>query len=314
MWILTVAMALAGYGDAGDGWPSRAEREAHLWTNGVRITPAAFKKDYGCWDGFTQAERAPHAPLALHKGLLEVARLHSLDMAANGELSHESSNGTTFAARVGPYYPTPAIGENVAWGMPSAYDVVVEGWMCSDGHRENILRDEFVELGVGAAGTYWTQDFGSRNLDPRVLNMGVHLEPKPGSEVTLLVDVWEASGDAVAVLDGERLDMAPRTGGDGSGVYEVVAEVDTSSDCHLYWFEAGDVRFPEHGAYGFGRCAWDDEDAEWVARENISSVLPAAGDALDGEGGGKKGCVVAPVSAGWLGVGVALLAARRRRR
>jgi uncharacterized protein YkwD len=54
-------------------------------------------------------------------------------------------------------------GENIAMGYINA-SRVMEGWMNSQGHRENILRSHFGSIGVGAYrynGTmYWVQLFG----------------------------------------------------------------------------------------------------------------------------------------------------------
>jgi uncharacterized protein YkwD len=76
---------------------------------------------------------------------------------------------TTRDAQVG-YTPWSWLGENVAAGQPTA-ETVVAAWMASPLHRENILRPEFTELGVGVAhggmhGTYWAQEFGARPPEP----------------------------------------------------------------------------------------------------------------------------------------------------
>lgn len=59
-----------------------------------------------------------------------------------------------------------AIGENIADGQTSAAQVV-EAWMNSPEHRENILNPEFTHMGVGLASSedgteYWCQHFGGR--------------------------------------------------------------------------------------------------------------------------------------------------------
>ncbi len=329
MWVLLIVSAFAGYGDAVDGHPSRGEREAHLWTNGVRIAPRAYADDYGygggsCFDdaSFTAEQKKPHAPLAWHDGLADIARQHSEDMSATdakdgggkgSSLSHNSSDGTSFAKRVKPYYPGTALGENVAFGFTSPFSVVM-GWMCSEGHRSNIMASEFVELGVGQADVFWTQDFGGRSVTTRTLNMGVHLEDSPSGTVTLAVDAWSPTEPVVAVLDGEAHDMDEARVGDSGGVYQI--ELPLDAGCHLYWFASGADRFPEEGAYGFGDCAFDDEEAGWVTADGIHALLPNAD--LDGDGkpdhagGGGGGCAQAPVSMGWIGL-LGLLAARRRR-
>lgn len=321
MWFVLIVAAWAGYGDAYKGHPNRAEREAHLWTNGVRIAPAAYQDDYGagssgtCWGDFGADETKPRPPLAWHDGLADIARQHSADMADHNKLSHTSSDGTGFGARVGPYYPAPNLGENVASGFTSPFEVVM-GWMCSSGHRSNILEPGFVELGIGVSGLYWTQDFGGRRYDTRVLNMGVHLEDAPAGSVTLAVDAWEPVAPVVAVLDGVAEEMEVARGGPSGGVYEIELETDTG--CHLYWFASGGERFPEEGAYGFGDCTFDDETAGWMSAASVDALLPYAD--LDGDGepdhaggpGGKKGCAQGGGAASWAGL-LVLLAMRRRR-
>ena len=48
-------------------------------------------------------------------------------------------------------------------GQPDAA-AVVKAWMNSQGHRENILRPEFTEIGIGVryenGQMYWVQNFG----------------------------------------------------------------------------------------------------------------------------------------------------------
>lgn len=54
-------------------------------------------------------------------------------------------------------------GENIAKGYTSA-EKVVEGWMNSKGHKENILKDDFTRTAIGyikkGSDTYWCQGFG----------------------------------------------------------------------------------------------------------------------------------------------------------
>lgn len=58
-------------------------------------------------------------------------------------------------------------GENVAYGYPNGRSVVNDGWMNSEGHRENILNPGFRLMGMGARqsrdGTWYAaQVFGGR--------------------------------------------------------------------------------------------------------------------------------------------------------
>lgn len=55
--------------------------------------------------------------------------------------------------------PVYALGENIARGQITAKEVM-EDWMASPTHRDNILRKSFDEVGIGIFGDVWVQDFG----------------------------------------------------------------------------------------------------------------------------------------------------------
>jgi uncharacterized protein YkwD len=70
------------------------------------------------------------------------------------------------------------VGENLAWGTGSfgTPRQTMSGWLHSTGHRENILRADYRELGIGyladqtfqgyAGATLWSQEFGVRTPAP----------------------------------------------------------------------------------------------------------------------------------------------------
>jgi len=118
--------------------------------------------------------------LSTDDDLRRVARNHSADMVADGYVGHESPDGVTPADRLSAA-GCSAGGENVAQSWidePVAVDGetivaenesevaahLVDRWMASPGHRENILRESFAESGVGVIVTednrvYATQKF-----------------------------------------------------------------------------------------------------------------------------------------------------------
>ncbi|MFD9521392.1 CAP domain-containing protein [Streptomyces sp. NPDC059979] len=101
--------------------------------------------------------------VALNAKLTKAAQDHSADMASHSNMSHTGSDGSdpgTRITRAG--YTWRTYGENVAYGY-STPEKVMEGWMNSQGHRENILNCAFKEIGIGLAqpGNYWTQAFGT---------------------------------------------------------------------------------------------------------------------------------------------------------
>ena len=108
------------------------------------------------------------APLTLNLQLREAARGHSQDMATNNYFSHTSQDGRTFDQRIwqAGYTGGYPLGENIAAGQSSAA-AVVDGWMLSTGHCQNIMNGSFHVIGIGYAfnpssnyGHYWTQSFG----------------------------------------------------------------------------------------------------------------------------------------------------------
>jgi uncharacterized protein YkwD len=99
--------------------------------------------------------------LVIDDRITTAAQGHSTDMATQNYFSHTSKDGRTFDKRMrGAGYPKPG-GENIAMGYATP-NAVMEGWMNSQGHRENILNCSFTTMGLGldTRGNYWTQNFG----------------------------------------------------------------------------------------------------------------------------------------------------------
>ncbi|HHV64098.1 MAG TPA: hypothetical protein GXX46_03355 [Peptococcaceae bacterium] len=111
-------------------------------------------------------ERAARGLEALVKSevLANLARLKAQDMAAQGYFGHESpiyGDPNKMLKSFGVSYQMA--GENIASGQTSA-EMVMNSWMNSPLHRENILKQEYLEIGVGLAKdgngqTYWVQLF-----------------------------------------------------------------------------------------------------------------------------------------------------------
>ena len=106
----------------------------------------------------------PAPPVKLSSALAGVAFGHALDMAEHGYFEHEDLAGHTPADRVrAAGYREKLVGENIAYG-PQTADEVVQGWLDSPGHCENIMDARFAEMGVAFAagqsakrGLYWVQ-------------------------------------------------------------------------------------------------------------------------------------------------------------
>lgn len=98
--------------------------------------------------------------------LAQVARDYSRRMAEQKFFAHTSPQGDTMVQRVRSakiFYTL--LGENLftSTNISQPVPAAVQGWMESQGHRENILRTEFRETGIGVWRTgntyYFTQLF-----------------------------------------------------------------------------------------------------------------------------------------------------------
>jgi uncharacterized protein YkwD len=111
---------------------------------------------------------APAPPLRLAGALNDAALVQARDMARHSMLSHEGSDGSTPADRVTRQnYKWRVVGENVASG-PTTADEVMEGWLASPHHCENLMDPRFMEMGIAftvdnrsESGVYWSQVFAT---------------------------------------------------------------------------------------------------------------------------------------------------------
>ena len=105
----------------------------------------------------------PAPPVTLSGTLAGVALGHASDMAEKNYFEHVDPAGQSPADRVRAVgYSEKLVGENIAFG-PKSVDEVVQGWLDSPGHCENIMDPRFAEMGLGLAagrakrGLYWVQ-------------------------------------------------------------------------------------------------------------------------------------------------------------
>jgi uncharacterized protein YkwD len=91
------------------------------------------------------------SPLRLNSQLSAAAGDRVSDMFDNEYFDHVAPDGTspfTWVDKRG--YRYSVIGENLAVGYPTSARVV-GGWMSSPGHRANILKRDFDEIGIAVA-------------------------------------------------------------------------------------------------------------------------------------------------------------------
>jgi uncharacterized protein YkwD len=113
----------------------------------------------------------PAPPMRLSETLASVALGHASDMAEHNYFEHVDQAGRSPADRVRAVgYREKLVGENIAYG-PQSVEEVVQGWLDSPGHCENIMDARFAEMGVAYApgqaarrGLFWVQLLA----DPRV--------------------------------------------------------------------------------------------------------------------------------------------------
>jgi hypothetical protein len=283
---LLFSVSLAGYGDAVDGLPSVESRAMHLWTDAVRTDPTAFDADYGVWGcssaTFSADEQTPKAPLGQHVDLVFTADLHNDDMIANNHFDHDSSDGTPMADRIWAYYSGWSIAENISLGYPSPRDAVF-GWMCSSGHRSNLMSAVYTDYGGAWQDAWGTQNFGAGGgLVPGAVRTAVHDDE--GGTIVFRASFGDSSGPASidVVLDGVAHPMALSWGTDDNGIYSA-SVADPGAGCHEYYVQADVggtvVTYPETGSYGWGTCAFDDADAQWIDGQ-LPVVAPPGGPLL----------------------------------
>ena len=116
--------------------------------------------------GLVNQERSEVGASSLRRNNLldNAAYNHSYDMLTNNFYSHSGSNGSSISDRVSASgYRYSTCGENIHI-THGAFNAV-QAWMNSSGHRRNILRTSFSEIGVGFANedgvAKWTQVFAA---------------------------------------------------------------------------------------------------------------------------------------------------------
>lgn len=148
--------------------------------NRARANPAAEAARFGIDlnEGLAPGTIPPGStqPLAIHPDITDAARAHSQWMIDNNVFSHTGADGSTPGDRMttAGYAFTPpwSWGENIAWrgSKPSVpdpiastarihQDLFVDANYPGRGHRVNLLKDSFKEIGTGVA----TGEFNTYN-------------------------------------------------------------------------------------------------------------------------------------------------------
>ena len=253
------APALAfGYGEAGAAKQSLPERALHFHTDRLRVDPGAADSTFD--------DLPAVRPLILADELAAAARFYAEDMAANGcfPADHSSCDGTSFSARVGSFYSSLPIGENIARGQPTAEVAVFDSWLYSDGHRANMLDADWNEIGTGhpveTPDDVWVQDFGGRaGSEEPIITSAIHapLLAAPDDVITFFAAAYDPDGASLRgvtlVAEDACHFMDPDLGSDGMETWAVDASVSAEAGCFKYWLAAlrdngEEVAFPTEGS------------------------------------------------------------------
>lgn len=155
--------------------PLRAVSEAAgadvEWDGDTRtVTITAEQSTFDSWGlevlELVNAERQKngHMPLKWDDSLAQLAEEHCRDMIERNFFAHDNPDGETpFDRMKNAGLSYWSAGENIAAGQASP-EAVVEAWLNSPGHRQNILNEDFEYMGVSAVkgghyGIYWAQEF-----------------------------------------------------------------------------------------------------------------------------------------------------------
>lgn len=117
-----------------------------------------------CGDTFFEAA----GPVTWNNKLAAAAQVHSDDMALHNFFSHTGSDGSDISQRIdAQQYNWRTIGENIAAGQQTT-ESVIDAWLDSPGHCQNIMNAKFAEVGVTCVennnsdySQYWTNVFGT---------------------------------------------------------------------------------------------------------------------------------------------------------
>lgn len=174
-----VLIPVPGEGSEGEGEPplegeaqaegeSGAEIEGETEGEPEGIDPYLLALEQEVFLQINERRAAEGAPeLFMDSRVRLVSRAHSEDMASRDYFAHNNLSGKSPGERLdAAAIPWVRYGENLAYNY--AYSdpatIAVEGWMDSDGHRENLLDPKYTHTGIGIAvdskGAYYiTQDF-----------------------------------------------------------------------------------------------------------------------------------------------------------
>jgi uncharacterized protein YkwD len=161
--------------------PTVPAAEAHACADAdarpASVTAAELRDATVC---LLNRERRARGRVALRQndGLALAGQRHARDMVGRRYFAHDSRSGEDFSRRIrrtGYLRGSggAVLGENLAWGGSGLATPrrIVRMWMNSPGHRANVLRPRFREVGIGIVrstplhgrdGATYAAEFGAR--------------------------------------------------------------------------------------------------------------------------------------------------------
>jgi len=131
-------------------------------TSGAPQTPVHLSEVEDRIWRLTNDVRRQHglSSLSRQKALAAVSQAYSKDMLIHRFFSHTNPEGLDAGGRLKPFYSGPIYawgeniweGSNISTGDPdSLARLIMDSWMSSPGHRENILDPKYTDIGIGVA-------------------------------------------------------------------------------------------------------------------------------------------------------------------
>lgn len=294
-------------------YPNWQEQATIVFTNAVRMAPAAFRDKYmsPSYTILLPQNYPAVNPAFWNLNLNRSSRTYALDMANNcGWIAnHNSCDGTAWDARIKSFYTVSGtIAENKATGYAAPQQTVIQ-WLkdtvtttrtlaadksADDGHRRNIMNSAYLEMGAGYAYSstkqwyyFWVQDFGGaqNQFAGRPIVSGSHLF-LTANKITFMANYYDTTGQAPqsasVVVENVTYPMPLHLGVAARGTYDTAITLGTL--CRTYYFSFKDDKgktwlYPEKGrfaTYGEGTCAKYYVPPESISTETSVHNLPPA--------------------------------------
>lgn len=102
-----------------------------------------------------RAENGCERPLVINSQLTKAAQERA-EYVADGHWSHDG-----YIETVKKYYRYQKLGENLARDFRTE-EALVQAWLNSPKHRDNLLNCKYIETGIGRSGTVVAQEYGKK--------------------------------------------------------------------------------------------------------------------------------------------------------